>query len=69
MGLLESAKTDLKTHNDIEAAGAALRCKALYCMEGERASKYFCKMEKILALLDTSLRSPLKERKSKIKNR
>ena len=46
MGLLENAKTELETYNDIEAAGAALRCKALYCMEGERASKYFCSMEK-----------------------
>ena len=67
MGLLENAKTDLKTYTDIEAAGGALRCKALYCMEGERASKYFCNMEKILAPLETSLRSLLKERKSKIK--
>ena len=39
-------RTELETLNKVETEGAALRCKAIYSLQGEKPTKYFCNLEK-----------------------
>ena len=44
--LLESTRAELESIFKMEAEGAAVRARAKYKMEGEKASKLFCNLEK-----------------------
>ena len=43
---LENATIELENLNKYQAEGAAIRCKANYSVQGERATRYFCSLEK-----------------------